>query len=224
MKLVAVLLGIAFVQAGAQESDAEKLFKKMEERLVAAKTLQFTVKVSTDRDPLDNMEMAFLLGEGNKLRIDCKMHKGEPADQVLFVSDGKELKHKRGDQSWGPFKSPADQNAVIKIGTARAGGGYFLMYYRMNTKEEAAKSLPVSGFKSAGREKIDGTEAEIVEYAVEVPNRGRVAVKVWIDPARLVPLRRTQVGDFQGKKVTATTTYAGFKIDEPIDDAKFKVP
>jgi outer membrane lipoprotein-sorting protein len=210
--------------APAQEPDAEKLFKKMEERLVAAKTLQFTVKLTSDRSPLDAMEMTLLMGEGNKLRIDYRMHKGEPGDQCLIVSDGKEMKQKRLDESWGPWKSPADQNTVNKIGTARAGGGFFLMYYRMNTREEATKSLPISGFKSGGREKIDGIETEIVEYTVEVPDRGPIEVKVWIDPARLVPLRRTLAGDFQGKKVTATSVYGGFKIDEPIDDAKFKLP
>jgi len=223
MKYIALLL-LLVQSAPAQESEAEKLFKKMEERLVNSKTLQFSVKVSSDRSPLDSTQAKFQMGGGNRLRVDYQMSSGGPENTYLIVSDGKELKQTRQEQSWGPWKTAADQNAVTKIGTARLGGGFFLLYYRLETRDAATKALPVSGFKSAGKEKIGEIETEIVEYTAEHAEAGRLSIKLWIDPLQALPLRRTVTGEFQGKTVVATSVYEGFKIDEKISEGKFKLP
>ena len=224
MRITLFLVALFLQGAPAQESDAEKLFKKMEERLVNAKTLQFSVKATSDRSEQDTTVAKFQLGEGNRLRVDYQMGSGGPENTTVFVSDGKELKQKRQEQSWGPWKMAADLNAVAKIGTARLGGGFFLQFYRLETRDAATKALPVSGFKSGGKEKIGEVETEIVEYTVEHAERGRMTIKVWIDPLQALPLRQTLTGEFQGKKVVATSVYEGFKIDEKIAEEKFKLP
>lgn len=220
MESIAFLL--LLVQS-AQESEAEKLFKKMEERLTTAKTVQFSFKTEVKSKDPQSIEGTFVLAEGNKFDIAFTHSGGKRNQDVRAISDGTKIaeftNQKRRDVEPRP-----EMAAIIRLGVARAGAGMIDGYGKYKSLDTASSSMKVSDFKSGGKEKVRDVESQIIEYSLEIAKVGKASVRVWIDPRTSLPVKSTLTVTVEGEAIVATTTYEGFKIDEPIENAKFKIP
>ncbi|HEU4339726.1 MAG TPA: hypothetical protein VFS19_06630 [Planctomycetota bacterium] len=221
---------VAFVLVIAQEkNEAEELFKKMEEKLAKAKTVQVKGSGSSEMSEGEMKAATVLLWEtGNKARLDTELTIPGMGDiKGLYVSDGKHAAARGPESKDG--KTPEKLTSDLVQSWARGGGFFVIMWIEAATfKDEnhpkrAQVPKPV-GFKMGPKEKVGDREAQKIEYALTNIEAEDVSMALWIDPETFLPVKREMRG-FHGKeKLTYFETYSDLKLDEKIDAAKFELP
>src|SRR5437016_4324735 len=112
--LTLALLAVTAWPAAAQENDAEKLFREMEKKVRAARTLQlrFDASITGADAKKGNVKGTLILGEGDKLRAEAEGNLFGEESKFTQVSDGTDMK------SFGYTKAPGkpkeDKTAIEK--------------------------------------------------------------------------------------------------------------
>jgi len=217
--MTALLLITAALLVPQEKNEAEELFKKMEEKIEKAKSVQ--VKL---RGTVDDMELsgALWLDEGGKVRIDLEGKSSRGSMTAAAISDGKKARLDSSDRP-APrrFDVPETFDRLIRTSAARAG---FVSSFEFFEGGERVKADPetafvAKAFKLGVKEIVGDRDCQAVDYMVS--RRGKDAsVTVWIDTGTFLPLKRVLKADTK----TLTETYAAFKLDEKIDPAKFEFP
>lgn len=219
MKLTAVVaIGLLFAQ---EKTEAETLFRKMEEKILKAKTLRAKLAGALEEQKF-TITGELLFDEGSKARIEIEGKSGEEVRTAVVISDGKKLRFASNEKSEADvFDVPESFGKLMRISFARSGA---LSALEFADRESRAKTDPeaayvVTGFKMEAKEKVGDREAQSVSYTVTRKGRDAAAT-VWIDVETHLPLKRVLKVD----KVTLTETYTDAKVDEKIDAAKFEIP
>ena len=222
MKLIA--LAVLALMIPQESSEAETLFKKMEEKIAKAKTIYAGVAT-----PGDAMKAGAVTAGGeffaegpNRFRLDIEIKRDKGWVQELVVCDGKQWAT-RGNEpaSNRPAKdAPKEVGRLIRSAIARIG---FVNSTAAELYESAGMApddvFAVSNFRLGKKEKIGNREGQEVIYRLKSKIMEDDAAVVWIDTVTHVPLRRS----FKGKTVISEE-WAFCKLDEKIDDAKFELP
>jgi outer membrane lipoprotein-sorting protein len=228
--VLSILVGIAGPVA-ADNKQAEKLFRDLENKLRSAKTLRCRY---TATFPAQNKETELivkgrlLLGEGDKLRweMDLKLD-GSPV-RMMLISDGS-----RASQSYAPkakpakftpeqaiAKTPKDLGRLIRATLTRRGLLSF-MEHQDRKVVRPTDALSVSDFRLKGKKKIGGLDTQVFEYTVKEKDRSKWRVIVWLDMQSHLPARLTVETDGQNR---STETYSHFTLDNKVEEKEFEVP
>src|ERR1700678_3512610 len=120
--LTFALLVLAAWPAAAQENEAEKLFRAMEKKLLAAKTLQIRFDSSVTIPPqTGSLKGTLMLGEGDKFRLEFG---GEPfgvEGKTTVVSDGTTMSIKDTGEKEKTNKAPKALGANVRGSLLRMG-------------------------------------------------------------------------------------------------------
>jgi outer membrane lipoprotein-sorting protein len=214
-------------------SEAEQLLRQVDGTIVAAKTLRIDFEIrKADARPDEGPPLKgfLVLGTGNRVR--CDMTGWLTA---TVVSDGKRLVTVVAN----PPERKAQAVPEWFGDTLRAWlgrGGTFLATGRLldyAAGPDAGRPGPADGPRVSNArvlpdERVSGATVRVVEYELAWDGRPATAtkarVRVWIDPATRLPVRRTMTFSDGAKAESFTATHTRFEIDPKADDSLFRLP
>jgi outer membrane lipoprotein-sorting protein len=220
MKAMLVLVGAAMV---CQETnEAEKLFRKMEEKILAAKTVQLKMTGELKQAGLA-LTGDYLLGESGRIALGLEGKQEAKTLTAKLTSDGKRIRLEESDRGPETFDSTDGVGKAARQCFAAAGfmGTLDTLNRAAKVKDLENRLMTPSGFKLGEKEKVEGREAQIVEYTLTSKTRAGpgTLVTAWIDPATSLPIKR----EFKNGEMTLVEVYKDLKLDEKVDDAKFEL-
>lgn len=224
MRILAIVVaaGLAFAEEPPKKNEAEELFAKLEERLVAAKTLRVVCKAKSAGESGDRHDSNLWLAEGDRARIDFDWARGKgPAVKSRYACDGKAMGSDRAPGATKPAAKGLSEG--LARGFARAGvmalsesSGLF----EKGGEAPDGKQYTLSGFALGKKEKVGGREAQAIEFTVDAGEPGETKTVLWIDVKSGLPVRRT--ADIGGWVLTET--YEVFELDGELEDGVFALP
>jgi len=223
--LALLVLILAAAPARAQEGEAEKLYRAMEKKILAAESLalEFNSQVTVD-DKKFTVKGTIYVAAGNKTRLDLESELFQLGGKSLIVTNGKSKYSKVGNLVFheGPF--PAKGEVLLAL-IARFGAGAAALEQKIATAD-LDKDFPVKNFKLGVKEMVGKREAQVVQYLLQDKKIGDLAeVTVWIDTKTQLPLKRAMAEkDEKGKEVRSTETYRVFTVDSKLDGKLFDIP
>ena len=217
-----ILAAVVLALLPQEKNEAEELFKKMEAKLAAAKSVQF--KFEGEMNPRGvKLSGTLVFGETNQSRCDLEGKFGEESQSISVISDGKMARMTTSEPPENKaFAVPETLGRLMRLAAARAGclGTIDVSQREEKAKEDPEKAFAASDFKLGAKEKVGEREAQAVEYKLVRKGEKDSAATVWIDAETHLPLKRTLK---MGTK-TLEENYSGWKLDEKIDAAKFELP
>jgi len=205
-----------------EKNEAEELFKRMEEKLLKAKTLQCMVEGVVEPIKL-KLSGELWLDEGNRARMELEGKTEEVNRSAVIISDGRTV---RKAQDENARSIVASERYGTHVRTCFARFGFLGMTDQWDdTVADPLETRRLSGFRLGAKEKVGEREAQAVEYRIG----GEPAeVTLWIDLKSHLPLKRTvtQAPQRFGKMGEVTVIremYADVKLDERVDPAKFEL-
>jgi outer membrane lipoprotein-sorting protein len=236
MRLLLILAVVALLArpVAAEENEAEMLFRKTEQKMQTAKTLQirFDTTVSGAGVKEGNLKGTLTLGEGDKLRLEAG---GKPAGvefQLTVVSDGTTLfcNDSTDPNNDKALTAPKALGAKIRKSVPRLG--MFLLLF--NAIDRAGTWSPdtfkVSDFKLVGPEKVGERNTQLIEYTVteakDVHSPRKWRMKMWIDTQTDLPVKLAlTMPSGELADVSATIdVFSKFAVDAKVDGKLFVVP
>jgi uncharacterized protein (TIGR03067 family) len=206
--------------------DPEKLFRAMENKLVAAKTIKIRMEGTMEFGFKMTSKTTAVLGEGNQVQIESTTSDGKHTIKSYFVSDG-------GQMLWDQFDGKPAQTAAcpknlgVHCRKYAVGGVQNFPSQAMSPgglKEEEPKLMD---FKLGARAKVGDADTQIVECSAEGENardkyKYRNAIKIWIDTTTLLPAKMEGRSEIDGKTMaTITATYLEWTLDTRVDAKTF---
>ncbi|MBC7852302.1 MAG: hypothetical protein IAF94_02610 [Pirellulaceae bacterium] len=222
--LALLVLILAATSAGAQDAEAEKLYRAMEKKILAAKTLavEFNSKMTVDEKKF-TVKGTIYVAAGNKTRLDLQSEVFQLGGKTLIVTNGDSKYAKVGEIVFkeGPFP-PKGEILIPLIAQFSA------THAALETKTAASdleKDSPLKNFKLGATELVGQQEGQIVRYQLHEKDTGILAeVTVWIDTKTGLPLKRAVAGNKETKVGDLTETYSVFQVDSKLDDKLFEIP
>jgi outer membrane lipoprotein-sorting protein len=222
--LALFVLILAAGPARAQEGEAEKLYRAMEKKILAAESLVvgFNSQNTVDGERF-TVKGTIYVAAGNKTRLDLESELFQLGGKTLIVTNGESKYAKVGPLVFheGPF--PPKGEVLLAI-IARFSASNAAMEQRIATAD-LDKDFPVKNFKLGVKEFVGVREAQVVQYLLQDKKTGDLAeVTVWIDTKTQLPLKRTIAGKKDTKVGALTETYSVFTTDSKLDGKLFEVP
>jgi outer membrane lipoprotein-sorting protein len=216
------LIGAAACPARADENEAEKLYRSLEKKLRAAKTLRvrFDLAVTDAESKGWSLKGRLALGEGDRYRAEAKGKLFGEAVEFTEVSDGKTVRSVEGKGKAKDEEGQSPKGAGAYFREALPRGGFLLAHLNLGRRGEAEAAKP-SGFELAGKDKVGKREARVITFSLG--EKGGMAAKLWLDAKTDVPLKLSVTG---GKSDIAgvTETYSEFAIDPELDKKLWELP
>ena len=227
--MFALALVLATVPA-APPSDAERLLSEMDAKITATKALriEFEIRKIAERaDEEQPLKGSLVLGTQNRLRYEVT---GWLTSSV--VSDGKQLQSvvvnpaMRKTQPMPEWFGDTLRAWLGRGGTFVATGRLLDFVADPDASPPGTEDGPrLSNAKLMSDEKVGAVTAKVVEYDLaweKLPTTATTArVRVWIDPATKLPLKRTMTFPFGSKSESFTAVHTKFEIDPKLDDGLF---
>jgi outer membrane lipoprotein-sorting protein len=213
-----------------QDKTAEETFKKIEETVVAAKTLTSTFDVKLVKET-GGEESVFkgtvLFKSGNRMRCDAAMFRGGSQKQMMFVSDGSKVGALLDGRNSQPKETSKDFNAALTLLFTRAGvfhfiGGITPLFFGDGLNLEKAPS--VAEFKTG---EDDGNMKTLHYKTIITPLVAPPAtldVRLWYEPKSLRIVKRTVSYRSETVSRLFNEIYEEFTLNADIPDEKFKLP
>jgi hypothetical protein len=224
----ALLPLLLILPAYAQEAvDPELLYRRMEEKLLKAKTILIKAQVKFEGDRRGESRSLLRIDRApQRLRYDRMMIPGEMDRNVQVISDG----HRIRSVACSPVDEP--------VGPAFSGDAVLiLLLWGLPEGIERIGWFCAHGdplirpslqqFKLVRREKIGTRATACISLTKSVVVNGgswKREAQLWIDEATFLPVRRTET---QGGKCIHWTTiedYEEVRFDEEMPAERFKLP
>jgi outer membrane lipoprotein-sorting protein len=225
--LLTVTVGVLATPVFAGENDAEKLFRQMEKKVKAAKTIQIRFDLTLKFFGADGtLKGTSVFGEADKLRLDAKGSMAGQNIEVTAIGDGTKM------------HLIDREKAQTKVEDSPKGvGGYFRAVLPrigiFSGIEDASKGkeLPnvdeyfkVSDFKLGAKEKVGNAETRLVEYTVLFRGKDKGSVKVWINTKSTLPAKLEIRAEAGGVTIEILETYTEYALDGKLDAKLFEAP
>jgi outer membrane lipoprotein-sorting protein len=209
--------------ARAQEGEAEKLYRAMEKKILAAKSLalEFNSQVTVD-DKKFTVKGTIYVAAGNKTRLELESELFG-LGKTLIVTNGESRYAKVGALVFdkGPFPPKGE---VLLALIARFSANNAAMEKKIAVSD-LDKDFPVKNFKLGVKEMVGKREAQVVQYQIQYKKSGDLAeVSVWIDTKTQLPLKRTVAGKDKKTIGDLAETYSVFTVDSKLDGKLFDIP
>jgi outer membrane lipoprotein-sorting protein len=231
IELLALLLA-----AAVQENEGEKLFRKVDQQIVGAKTLRISFEMTHEEGGMGfnltgfKLKGTMLLAPGNKIRFEGtgENHGQEGKVKIIMVSDGTKLRT-LSDGRPADEDTPKHLTELMKISLLRVGFlGPTLFLQKMREKDFRTDDLfQLSDFKLKKNEALGSRQARVIEYQLRIPpNKDMPAtVTVWLDAKNNMPLKHTAISESPGRRpVRYLQTLSEIVIDPKIDPKQFELP
>jgi hypothetical protein len=216
----ALLFALALLIQAPPQEEADKaaadLLKKIEERVMKAKTLHVEFEaVPEGRE--DRLKGELKIGENGAFFLNCKVNNtGRANEEMTLRSDGRTVSvtapRVRVDVSkWSPA---AVQKCLRRVSVEANFLGIYLLFTKDGNPDSAFEDFTPKDVKSEGKEKVGAVEANLISFNLalkEGPRAQNVAFKLWVDPVKLTILRRQINMDSQ----TVLETTSRFDLDAP---------
>jgi outer membrane lipoprotein-sorting protein len=219
----------------AQENDAEKMFRAMESKVRAVKSLKMVCELEgtiSDEDDRIKVKASQQFAGKNKARFELHTEMLGIISKTLQLCDGKQMVAFESGRAVGEPR-PADPELNAGLPKAIGRGGFMLprlVVNRDKTGFDADKLLPASNFKLGAKERVGDKDAQIIEYIVKFGgessafgNCDKVEVTLWIDAKTMIPLKR-KVASANAKKRFFVEVYKEFVINPELDSKIFSLP
>ena len=222
MKLLALVAAALLLPQ--EKNEAEALFKKMEEKILQAKTIQGKYASSMNRGLL-KMEGEFIADAENRFRVESEAtaRNVKLKEKGLTISDGKQVATTGQDPgSWLRFATPETYGKSIRIGLARHGmlDAAMQLGSEIGSKADPEKDFTASNFRMGKEEKINGRATQQILYRMGRGSWQDDSAMVWIDKESMLPVKRS----YKMEQGAIEENYSDFKLDEKIDPTKFELP
>lgn len=222
----------------AQDRTPEDTFKKIEETLEKAKTIQVGFSCSFTPSKEGNTVKAsasgtLLLKEGNKVKLESHLLWNGVVQDLTLVSDGtrRQIERKQGDQVTRPRASPTPTSMGLHYVRTLARVGMtpsqVLQYIFFADAARSKGALPestftASEFKAGG----EGADKDAIMFNVQRDGADQTAKVVLRYDPKTFALRNLVVTFKGAEDMTwvVTETYSEFTINAEIPDEKFKLP
>lgn len=219
----------------ADENQAEKLFRAMETKVRAAKAFKLVCElegtIDRDGEPI-KVKVTQQFAGRNKARFELQTERDGQILKNFQVSDGKQMiRLEEGISAGEP--QPADPNLNKDLLPVIARAGFMLPRLIQNRDKggfNTEKLLPASNFKLGEKERIGEVDAQVIEYSVTFGAESfvfggckHVRVKVWIDPKKIVPLKRKVMHENLEDRFFIEA-YKEFALDPKLDAKVFDLP
>jgi outer membrane lipoprotein-sorting protein len=231
MRSVLVLIGLACHPfAWCQGSkEAEDLVRKMEDKLLKAKTIALKVKVKMEGEVKSEMKGELLIElAAHKLRYEVEGQAGGSPAQREVLSNGVKMKSYGFDGAYW----------VEDLNASLSGTNFVAAFTRLGLHRgielggsirggfDVQKQTTTSGVKAVRREKVGGKDTLVTEVTVRLVTSGGTSdqkVTLWIDEKTWLPVKsfRDMSGELQW---TLTEEFTEFHLDESIEPGKFQFP
>ena len=237
--LTALLLTLAS-PALAQDREAEKLYRDMEQKIRSAKAVQFNVTIehqgaAKDRGGMLKGSVLFTKGNQARLKVSGEVF-GDKLNHEM-VSDGKQTRLKPyvmmpQFKEEATLPTPKHLHGALALLVTRVGVDLSLkvMAYMLEAANEEdiekagdRNKLEAWDFKGGAAEKVGGREAKVVRFRVGPKgDNDSAAVTLWIDGRTLAPLKLGIVPNAR-ETYSYTETYSDFTFEPRIDARLFEL-
>jgi outer membrane lipoprotein-sorting protein len=245
-----LLLVVVSAPALAQDNEAEKLFRNMEKRILAAKSVEVRFDYQIENREGEKWKWktkgTLLLTKDSSAQLKVSGYFADERDAPFqLVSDGKRLKTtgvkfvvasngvpgvEQGGQS--EHKTPKNFHAALGALVSRAGVWYslFVMPYLLREgidPDAEGSRVNAYDFKFGAADKVGERDAKVVRYRFGDGGNDGPEVTLWVDGKTLLPLRR--VFDLRKNRgvvsgIMITESYNGVTLDPKIDVKAFELP
>jgi outer membrane lipoprotein-sorting protein len=218
-------LAVAAWPAVAEENEAEKFYRKMEQKVRAAKTLQirFDLRITDALGKTGTVKGTLVLGEGDTFRTEAEGKLFGETVKFRSISDGATMKDFGAPTEDKTGKSARGVGAYFRGALPREG--FFLSSLEMDRRADRAPDrFNVSDFKLAGEEKIGERNTQVIQYVVAIKGaKYPLLMKMWIDVETNLPAKLAITG---GKSdwTEITETYGEFATNAKVDAKTFEFP
>lgn len=243
--LAAALLAVLWpTPVGAQDNEAEKLFRGMEKKLIEAKAYEVTFDYQVGKRQATG---ALLMAQGNKMRLKITGHfDDKPKASFVVVSDGAQIRSKGvkfsvasngqpgmelgGQSEW---KTPAHFQALVTSISSR-GGMWFstLMFSYLDERagglgtdlDGEESKMKVYDFKLVGADKLGDRDAKVIRYRFGSGGGCRFdeEITLWLDAKTLLPLKRSFTLKVHDLRIVEH--YRDFSLAPKVDGKAFELP
>lgn len=216
------------------DTPAEKAFQEMNATLARAKSFECTVEVQAGgAQGKATFKGRLVVAEGNKVRTEMEGDfQGKPTSFVT-VSNGTKSVAIVEKQAQPTQDAPKNLSKMIMAALAR--GGVFVPTFLAVREQRDGEKLPdaviedmlkMSNFKFGKKEKIDGHEAQAIEYTLTLsgPQQVTMNTTLWIDTVTHLPVKRVLTAKPDGQEIAVTETYSKVTVDGKIDPKVFELP
>jgi outer membrane lipoprotein-sorting protein len=234
-----VLAFVLTMPTYAQENDAEKLFRQMEKKITAAKTIKVRIEKTWADPQLKSLKevTTLVLGEGDKAFCELFTSGKGISIKAGAFSDGNKVYVRQSieDKAELVQDTPKNLGKHCRAVLARFGpAGISTAFVEKKLPDFNRESKPATfQFKVGAVEKVGGAETQVVENTVffplpkpkgnvKVEESVKVSYKLWINTRTYLPAKRAILGD--DGKVIETDTYLEFTVDGKLDDKLFEAP
>jgi hypothetical protein len=231
--MVTVLAGFVFVQADqVDDAEARKLYQAMVDKITAAKSLKVVIEMqgtpfgqSKTADPKFKQTIWIDQG-GNKVRWAFEQPVKDKVDKDgLAVCDGKDLIF---HSSVAKLKRQAPAQFSRKLTETLARYGCWVAIAVLNDALDPDgkpfTGMIASNFRLGKKEKVDGKEAQALQYALRDKDGplGEIAVcNVWIDAKTQLPVKLLLEG---ANNFRVQETFVEWQLDAKLDAKLFSAP
>ena len=225
--LTVALAALAVGPASAEQNEAEKLFRVMEQKVRDAKTLRvrFDLSIIDGLDKEGKVKGALVLGDGDKYRVEGEGKLFGEAVKFTEVSDGADKFYKDATDPKRDSKEKAAKAVGAYLRVALPREGFFLSTLNMDRPGGLAPDAALlSNFKDAGKDKVGEQNTQVIEYTFkEKDAKEGLSMKMWLDAATHLPVKLAVVGN-EGDWKSLTETYSEFTLDPEVDAKSFEAP
>jgi outer membrane lipoprotein-sorting protein len=240
------LLAVGLLAAGlvpaalGQDKDAEKFYRGMEKKLLAAKSFEVAFDYEVNKRKARG---ELLLAPENKVRLKVAGHFEDQRKAAFeMISDGKKLKAQGvklfiasngqpGAELGGMTEADTPKNFQKVLTGVSSRGGVWYMVFGMPYLLAAEGNLDMEGdrsrmqaydFKLGEPEKVGDKDARVIRYRFGDGSSGRdnADITLWIDAKTELPLKRV-FSMPNGPRVVETYRY---NLDPKIDARAFELP
>jgi outer membrane lipoprotein-sorting protein len=231
--LLALLLPLPALAGGGD--DAEKLFRELEKKVLAAKSLHLASEIEmVVKDEKGKFKGTLdLMGKKARFKMTGPFVKkrgavdGE-AMTMEAVSDGMKLVATitpPGKSTTKPTPKTFHELLCKMVCRAGVSGTLFIIEPAGPGPEKEAdpdQVFKVSDFKAGKATKVNGRAARVLHYRVTLPGQEPLDVTLWLDAKTLLPLKR--VFAKTGMRPALTETHTEFKLNPKLGAKTFELP
>jgi hypothetical protein len=228
ISLVTLVLFLAPVYA--EENEAEKLYRAMENKIRSVKSLHVVFEGEGTADGKKGKVKGTFDFEGNKFRIVQEVTVDGKTEKSLTVSDGKLTFSNFTGKAETFRRAPQDGDFEKALALLARGGPqtfFNVCSFGPPKKDDfnLDKFLKVKDIKLGPKEKIGKHDTQVLEYlAFFGKDKEAVKLSVWINPKTNLPVKLASVAKKEGKEVGRGVDFITMTVNDKTDAKLFELP